>query len=153
MPIWLDSDGEALAVGRHSRLATRAQRRALRAMYHTCGYPNCTVGFEHCRIHHVTYWERNGLTDLDNLIPLCERHHHLVHEGGRTLQLLERRRITLHRPDGTASYDGITTSRRPTDVRRVPAPTNSTDHRRGDRRPTPTRPPRDLRERAMTPPN
>ncbi len=114
VPIWLDSDGEALVVGRHSRLATRAQRRALRAMYRTCGYPDCTIGFEHCRIHHVTYWERGGFTDLDNLIPLCERHHHLVHEGGRTLQLLERRRITLHLPDGTLSYDGITTSRRPT---------------------------------------
>ena len=24
------------------------------------GSPACTVGFEHCRIHHVTYWERLG---------------------------------------------------------------------------------------------
>ncbi len=60
VPIWLDADFEVLAVGRHCRLATRAQRRALRAMYRTCGYPDCTVGFEHCRIHHVTYWERFG---------------------------------------------------------------------------------------------
>ena len=111
VPIWLDADFEVLAVGRHCRLATRAQRRALRAMYRTCGYPDCTVGFEHCRIHHVTYWERFGRTDLDNLVPLCERHHHLVHEGGWTLTLHAGRRITLRRPDGTLSFDGITTNR------------------------------------------
>ena len=80
-------------------------------MYRTCGFPDCTVGFEHCRIHHVTYWEHFGRTDLDNLIPLCELHHHLVHEGGWTLQLHPGRRITLRRPDGTVSFDGVTTNR------------------------------------------
>ena len=69
VPIWLGGDHEVLAVGRQCRLATRAQRRALRAMYRTCGFPDCTVGFEHCRIHHVTYWEHFGRTDLDNLVP------------------------------------------------------------------------------------
>ena len=113
VPIWLDGDGEVLAVGRQRRLATRAQRRALQAMYRSCALPGCTVGFEHCRIHHVTYWERGGATDLDNLLPVCESHHHLVHEGGWTLELHPGRRITLHRPDGTASYDGVTTNRHP----------------------------------------
>ncbi len=111
VPIWLGGDHEVLAVGRHCRLATRAQRRALRAMYRTCAFPHCTVGFEHCRIHHATYWEHFGRTDLDNLIPICELHHHLVHEGAWTLQLNPGRRITLLRPDGTLSYDGITTNR------------------------------------------
>ena len=80
-------------------------------MYRTCCMPGCTVGFERCRIHHVTFWEQSGLTDLDNLVPICELHHHLVHEGGWTLQLQPGRRIVLHRPDGTLSYDGITTDR------------------------------------------
>ena len=73
--------------------------------------PGCTVGFEHCRIHHVTYWEHNGRTDLDNLVPICERHHHLVHEGGWTLHLHPGRRITVQQPDGTTSFDGVTTNR------------------------------------------
>ena len=111
VPIWLADDGEVLAVGRQCRLATRAQRRALRAMYRTCCMPDCTVGFEACRIHHVTFWEHLGRTDLDNLVPICERHHHLVHEGGWTLTLHPGRRIVLHRPDGTMSFDGITTNR------------------------------------------
>jgi hypothetical protein len=111
VPIWLGGDLEVLAVGRQCRLATRAQRRALRAMYRTCAHPDCTVPFESCRIHHVTYWERFGPTDVDNLIPLCERHHHLVHEGGWTLQLHPGRRTTWRTPDGTLYHDGITTDR------------------------------------------
>ena len=92
-------------------LATRAQRRALRAMYRSCAHPSCTVPFDSCRIHHVIYWEGGGSSDLDNLLPLCERHHHLVHEGGWTLQLFPDRRTTWRTSDGTVWFDGITTDR------------------------------------------
>ena len=111
VPVWLSSGHEVLAVGRQCRLATKAQRRALRAMYRTCCMPGCTVGFEQCRIHHVTFWEHFGPTDLDNLVPICELHHHLVHEGRWSLHLHTGRRITLSRPDGTTSFDGVTTDR------------------------------------------
>jgi hypothetical protein len=37
IPVVLDGDGEALDAGRAKRLATRAQRRAIHAMYATCG--------------------------------------------------------------------------------------------------------------------
>jgi Domain of unknown function (DUF222) len=132
VPAWLSSDLEVLAVGRQCRLATRAQRRALRAMYRTCCLPRCNVGFDACRIHHVNFWERLGPTDLDNLVPICELHHHLVHEGGWTLQLHPGRRITLHRPDGTVSFDGVTTDR-------ITSPAvNVRDGEPGDAMPTPT---------------
>ena len=111
VPIVLGGDGEVLDVGRQRRLATRAQRRALRAMYRSCAHPSCTVPFDSCRIHHVIYWERGGTSNLDNLLPLCERHHHLVHEGGWTLQLFPDRRTTWRTPDGTVWFDGITTDR------------------------------------------
>jgi hypothetical protein len=113
VPIILGDDGEALRVGRQSRLATRAQRRALRAMYRTCAHPDCTVTFDSCRIHHVVYWDLGGRTDLENLIPLCEMHHHLVHEGGWTLELFPDRRTTWRLPDGTTYFDGSTADRRP----------------------------------------
>jgi len=84
VPVVLGESGEALDVGRGKRLATRAQRRALKGMYSTCAFPGCTVTFEACRIHHVIPWELRGPSDLDNLLPLCEReHHHLVHEVSR----------------------------------------------------------------------
>ena len=56
-------------------------------------------------------WEQGGRTDLDNLIPLCTEHHHLVHEGGWSLELHDDRTITLTRPDGTRSFSGRTTDR------------------------------------------
>jgi hypothetical protein len=113
VPIVLGHDGEAVSVGRQCRLATRAQRRALRAMYRTCAHPHCDVAFDSCRIHHVVFWELGGRTDLDNLVPLCETHHHLVHEGAWTLQLLPERRTIWRTPDGCVCHDGITTDRQP----------------------------------------
>jgi Domain of unknown function (DUF222) len=53
VPVVLGAAGEVLDVGREQRLANRAQRRALRAMYRTCAYPGCPVRVEACRIHHV----------------------------------------------------------------------------------------------------
>jgi hypothetical protein len=111
IPIVLGSHGEVLDVGREQRLANRAQRRALRAMYRTCAYPGCQVGFDACRIHHVHWWEKLGPTALENLLPLCSIHHHLVHEGGWSLTLRPDRTITLHRPDGTPFFEGSTLDR------------------------------------------
>jgi hypothetical protein len=113
VPIVLSGDGEALAVGRQCRTATRAQRRALRAMYRTCAHPQCKVSFDACRIHHVTFWFHGGVTDLDNLIPLCEVHHHLVHEGGWTLTMHPDRRTVWQTADGSVHFDGITMDRQP----------------------------------------
>jgi hypothetical protein len=111
IPIVLGGHGEVLDVGREQRLANRAQRRALRAMYRTCAYPGCQVGFDACRIHHVHWWEKLGPTALENLLPLCSVHHHLVHEGGWSLTLQPDRTITLHRPDGTLFFEGSTLDR------------------------------------------
>ena len=111
VPIVLNSAGEALDCGRDVRVANRAQRRALRAMYRTCAYPNCDVPFDRCDIHHVIEWLHHGNSDLDNLLPLCSRHHHLVHEGRWRLTLDKHRVITIHRPDGTRHFHGTTTNR------------------------------------------
>lgn len=102
IPVVMGSDGVARDVGRASRLATPAQRRALRAMYPTCAIKGCHVAWEHTRIHHIKYWEHLGDTDLDNLIPLCHKHHHSVHEGGWQLHLHPTTRVlTVTLPDGT----------------------------------------------------
>jgi hypothetical protein len=121
IPIVLGGDGEVLDVGRQCRTATRAQRRALRAMYRTCAHPQCDVRFDDCRIHHVTFWFHGGSTDLVNLVPLCDRHHHLVHEGGWALALTaDRRRTTWRGPDGSIVYDDVTPDR--VCARHIPRP-------------------------------
>jgi hypothetical protein len=87
VPVVLNGRGEALAVGRSQRLATPAQRAALRAMHRTCVGVTCDVPFDACQVHHVIPWDDGGPTDLQNLAPLCNEHHHLVHEGGWKLTL------------------------------------------------------------------
>jgi hypothetical protein len=74
------ADGR-LDLGRTSRLANRAQRRAKQALHATCAVPGCNVRFANTKLHHIVFWEHGGLTDLANLTPLCVRHHGLVHAG------------------------------------------------------------------------
>ena len=100
-PVIKDRNGNVLFVGRTVRHANRAQRRALRAMYRTCAFDGCEVPFHRCEIHHIVPWERGGPTDLDNLIPLCSRHHHLVHDLAWKLRLEPDRTLVITQPDGT----------------------------------------------------
>jgi hypothetical protein len=83
------------------RTPNRTQRRAIEAMYATCAHPECSVPVTACKIHHVVWYSRRGATLLDNLVPVCEQHHHLVHEGGWSLTLSPDRMLTWCRPDGT----------------------------------------------------
>jgi hypothetical protein len=87
LPVVLDGRSVPIDVGRSKRLATVHQRRSLEAIYPTCAIPDCEVIFDHCNVHHIEYWENGGSTDLNNMIPLCSRHHHAAHEGGWKLQL------------------------------------------------------------------
>ncbi len=111
LPVVLNGDGQALDVGRSSRTATRAQRRALRAMHRTCIHPDCTITFDACRIHHILPWQRGGATDIDDLAPVCESHHHAVHEGGWGLTMTPDRIATWTRPDGAHHQTGPTIDR------------------------------------------
>ena len=87
LPVVLDGRSVPIDVGRSKRLATVHQRRALEAIHPTCAIPDCEVIFDHCNVHHIEYWENGGTTDLNNMVPLCSRHHHAAHEGGWKLQL------------------------------------------------------------------
>ncbi|EFQ83388.1 hypothetical protein HMPREF0063_11661 [Aeromicrobium marinum DSM 15272] len=104
--ILASGDGELpqariLNVGRTQRLATLKQRRAIIARQDgVCAAPGCTN--THLEIHHSTWWEHGGRTDLDEMIGLCVRCHHLVHR-----ELL---RVT---PDGRGQFDFTTRDHRP----------------------------------------
>ncbi len=102
LPIVLNGAGLPIDVGREQRLATPAQRWALRAIYPCCAIPGCDAPFQNCTIHHIRWWRRGGSSDLDNMVPVCSRHHHAVHEGGWTLALEPvTRLLTVEYPDGT----------------------------------------------------
>ena len=93
-------------LGRTTRLANRAQRRALRAMYATCAIPGCSARFDICKIHHVKWWRHGGRTDLNNLLPICVRHHTAVHHGGWQLHLGADRTLSTTHPDHTTMTTG-----------------------------------------------
>jgi Domain of unknown function (DUF222) len=78
-----DTDSEPLWVGTAQRLATPAQWRALLVRSGgTCEWPGCTAPHTWCRAHHITYWEHDGPTDMDNLAMICTHHHGLIHDQG-----------------------------------------------------------------------
>ena len=102
LPVVLDGRSVPIDVGRSKRLATVHQRRALEAIYPNCAIPDCEVIFDHCNVHHIDYWAKSdsgggGATDLNNMVPLCSRHHHAAHEGGWKLKLnAETRELTIN---------------------------------------------------------
>ncbi|HET9602542.1 MAG TPA: DUF222 domain-containing protein [Acidimicrobiales bacterium] len=124
-----------LDLGRSTRLANRAQRRTLQALYPTCAIPGCTTRYQLCKLHHVHWWEHGGSTDLHNLLPLCVTHHHAVHHRHWQLNLTPNRQLTITYPDGTTNR---TAPPRRAD-RRVPGPTGSASDDHHDKIATPLR--------------
>ena len=95
-----DADGNPFDIGRKTRAVPRALQRALRARDGGCRFPGCT----HHRLleaHHIRHWANGGATSLDNLVLLCRRHHHLVHEGGFGVERIDDDVIRFTRPDGS----------------------------------------------------
>ncbi len=101
----------SLDQGRTNRVANRAQRRALRSMYDSCGIPGCSVAFDRCHVHHVIWWRNGGRTDLINLIPLCTRHHAKIHHDDWVITLGPNRELTVTLPDGQIMTTGPPTIR------------------------------------------
>jgi hypothetical protein len=99
------AEGE-LNLGRSSRIASRAQRRALTALYSTCATPDCGVHVQYTKPHHLWWWRHGGPTDLWNLCPLCHRCHDNVHHRGWILTMGPNRELTVELPDGTTMKTG-----------------------------------------------
>ena len=81
----LGADKAVLNLGKTARFATTEQYLALLARDRGCAFPGCRVPGKYTIVHHVVPFP-NGPTDIDNLVLLCDRHHHLVHEGHWQLQ-------------------------------------------------------------------
>ena len=60
----IDAPGQ-LDLGRETRLANRAQRRAFKGLYTTCAVPGCCVRYSRTKLHHIIWWRHGGRTDLD----------------------------------------------------------------------------------------
>jgi hypothetical protein len=100
-----------LDLGRSSRLANHAQRRAMRGLYATCAIPDCNVHINRCKMHHIIWWEHGGHTDFENLLPVCSQHHSRIHQEHWTITLGTHRELTIDLPDGNTLATGPPTRR------------------------------------------
>jgi hypothetical protein len=82
LPPQLRGPTQVLDVGRSSRTATAAIRRALAVRDKGCVMPGCDRPPSRCEAHHVVHWADGGATALDNCVLLCGFHHHFVHDHG-----------------------------------------------------------------------
>ena len=98
-PAVLGGNGEVLDLGRSRRLASDAQRRAVIARDRRCVF-GCNTPPAWCKVHHAKPWTAGGRTDLRNLCLLCDQHHHLVHEGGWTINPTDNG-FQIRRPDAS----------------------------------------------------
>ena len=74
--------GCLLDQGRTTRVVSARLRGLLHVRDQHCRFVGCQQVARRCHAHHVWHWADGGPTDLQNLILLCDRHHHAVHDGG-----------------------------------------------------------------------
>jgi hypothetical protein len=77
--------GEALQGGRRRRLPTDIQRDAVFARDGHCRFPACDRSTRWCDVHHRIGWQYGGLTDAQDLVAVCNSHHHLIEVHEQTL--------------------------------------------------------------------
>jgi hypothetical protein len=97
---WLDKhNSQPLSTGRKTRTIPPAIRRALQRRDGGCRFPGCTAS-RFVDAHHIHHWADGGETSMENLVLLCSRHHHMVHEGGFGLQKLADGGVQFSNPAG-----------------------------------------------------
>ena len=81
----LTSNGEPMSIGRKSRICPTTMARTIKERDQHCQFYGCTKT-HHLQIHHLVHWADGGETSVENCASLCSYHHHLVHEGGYTIE-------------------------------------------------------------------
>ncbi|HEY5334473.1 MAG TPA: DUF222 domain-containing protein [Mycobacteriales bacterium] len=94
--------GCILDQGRTTRVVSTRLRGLLTVRDQHCRFVGCQVPARRCHAHHVWHWSDGGPTDLSNLILLCDRHHHAVHDGGWTVDLHADGSVVWTSPTGQA---------------------------------------------------
>jgi hypothetical protein len=74
-----DAFGHTMFEGRAHRFPTDTQRREIWRRDRRCRFPGC-ANATFTDVHHIVLWTDHGPTDLNNLVTLCDHHHHRVHE-------------------------------------------------------------------------
>ncbi len=65
-----------------------------------CRFPGCDRPSQWCEGHHVVWVTHDGTTELANLVLLCARHHHRLHQPGWHAKLLPDATFEVTDPGG-----------------------------------------------------
>lgn len=95
-----DRHGVPLRYGRTARFAPPALRQALLVRDGGCVFPGCDAPGAWVDVHHVTWWENGGLTDLDNCACLCRHHHRVTHRSNWRMVVLDGQWFRWTTPSG-----------------------------------------------------
>ena len=96
--VLLDTRGQVKGLEALGDTITTTQRRAIAARDGGCCVRGCTRPPAFCDAHHLDHRADGGVTDVDNLVLLCRRHHTQWHQGRLTLR-------QLHVPWITGTHD------------------------------------------------
>ena len=91
--------GKTLTVGRKTRTIPPSIRRAVERRDGGCRFPGCQRT-RRLDCHHLVPWVDGGETAVGNLASMCSFHHHLLHEGGFTVEARAGGKLVFRRPDG-----------------------------------------------------
>ena len=78
----VEPDGAILDYGRATRTISAALWAALVVRDQGCRFPGCDRPAHWTEAHHVVWFSEGGDTNMGNLVLLCSRHHHLIHNAG-----------------------------------------------------------------------
>ena len=97
--ILFNGNGLPLWHGQRTRTVSPQQWRTLVARDRGCVL--CGTSPSHCHAHHIIPWSppAAGPTDIDNLVLVCNRHHHHIHQHNLTLARHPDDGWTTHTPD------------------------------------------------------
>ena len=87
--------GRPIDGGITKRRPTAAQQRKVELLFPTCVHPGCRMPSVDCDIDHITPWTQTGVTNTDELAPLCRYHHRIRHQAGWSY---------THQPDGGHTF-------------------------------------------------
>lgn len=65
-----------------------------------CRFSGCARPSVWCEGHHVVWVTHNGPTDLSNLVLVCSRHHHVLHQPGWHAKLRPDAAFEVTNPEG-----------------------------------------------------
>ena len=95
------SDGTPVHASPRTYTPTAAIKRLTELKHTTCAFPHCHMPADRCDLDHNTPYANGGPTSVDNLAPLCRRHH-----NGKT-----RGHWNLNRNDDTITWTSNRTGR------------------------------------------